>query len=97
MSQQLDFSRPLWQVHLIGSYDGGCALAGRVHHCLADGPALMDTLLALTDTETSAPLAATVAQALPAPPEPPAPQHNERNCWYSKALISSSTPTACAA
>ena len=70
MSQQLDFSRPLWQFHLIGSYDGGCALVARVHHCLADGPALMDTLLTLTDTEPGAPLATTLAQAQPARHEP---------------------------
>jgi diacylglycerol O-acyltransferase len=51
LSRQLDFSRPLWQFHLIEPYHGGCALMGRVHHCLADGPALMHVLLALTDKE----------------------------------------------
>jgi len=67
MSRQLDFSRPLWQFHLIESYRSGCALLGRVHHCLADGPALMQALLAMTDAESSAPLEATVAQAPPVP------------------------------
>ena len=56
MSQQLDFARPLWQFHLIGYYGSGCALVGRVHHCLADGPALLQVLLALTDGQPDLPL-----------------------------------------
>ena len=55
-SQQLDFDRPLWQFHSIGSYGSGCALVGRVHHCLADGPALLQVLLALTDGHSDLPL-----------------------------------------
>jgi diacylglycerol O-acyltransferase len=70
VSKQLDFSKPLWQFHLIGPYGAGCALVGRVHHCLADGPALMHVLLALTDTEPNAPLLVTPAQASQASPEP---------------------------
>jgi diacylglycerol O-acyltransferase len=59
MSKQLDLSKPLWQFHLIEPYGSGCALVGRVHHCLADGPALMHVLLTLTDAEpdASAPVA----------------------------------------
>jgi hypothetical protein len=63
-------SKPLWQFHLIGPYGTGCALVGRVHHCLADGPALMHVLLALTDAAPNAPPRVTPAQALPASPEP---------------------------
>jgi len=48
MSTQLDFSRPLWQFHLVEGYGEGCALVGRVHHCLADGPALLHVLAAMT-------------------------------------------------
>lgn len=70
MSRQLDISKPLWQFHLIASYGTGCALVGRVHHCLADGPALMHVLLALTDMEPNARPPATTAQASPACPEP---------------------------
>jgi diacylglycerol O-acyltransferase len=51
MSIQLDSTRPLWQFHLVEEYGEGWALVGRVHHCLADGPALMHVLLALTDSE----------------------------------------------
>jgi diacylglycerol O-acyltransferase len=70
VSRQLDFSRPLWQFHLIAPYGAGCALVGRVHHCLADGPALMHVLLSLTDAEPNAPLLVAPDQALPAYPEP---------------------------
>lgn len=49
MSTQLDLSMPPWQFHLVAPYGRGCALVGRVHHCLADGPALMQVLLGLAD------------------------------------------------
>jgi WS/DGAT/MGAT family acyltransferase len=55
MSTQLDSTRPLWQFHLVEEYGEGWALVGRVHHCLADGPALMHFLLALTDGEDGTP------------------------------------------
>jgi diacylglycerol O-acyltransferase len=55
MSTQLDSTRPLWQFHLVEEYGEGWALVGRVHHCLADGPALMHVLLALTDSEDGGP------------------------------------------
>jgi diacylglycerol O-acyltransferase len=55
MSTQLDSTRPLWQFHLVEEYGEGWALVGRVHHCLADGPALMHVLLALTDGEDGTP------------------------------------------
>src|SRR6185295_6004110 len=37
----LDPARPLWQFHLIEEYEGGSALIARVHHCIADGIALI--------------------------------------------------------
>lgn len=49
MSTPLDDSKPLWQVHLIENYGGGCAVLARIHHCIADGIALMRLLLTLTD------------------------------------------------
>ncbi|MCB9007329.1 MAG: wax ester/triacylglycerol synthase family O-acyltransferase [Ardenticatenaceae bacterium] len=49
MSTPLDFSKPLWQYHLIENYEGGCALMCRLHHCIADGMALVFVLLSLTD------------------------------------------------
>lgn len=49
MSTPLDFSKPLWQFQFIENYRGGCALVGRIHHCIADGIALVRVLLDMTD------------------------------------------------
>lgn len=49
MSAPLDFSKPLWQFHLVEGYRGGSALILRIHHCYADGIALIQVLLSLTD------------------------------------------------
>jgi WS/DGAT/MGAT family acyltransferase len=49
LSTPLDFSKPLWQLHVVEHADGG-ALVSRVHHCIADGLALVQVLLSLTDT-----------------------------------------------
>ena len=45
----LDASRPLWQFELIEDYEGGSALIARVHHCIADGIALISVMLSITD------------------------------------------------
>ncbi len=45
----LDRRHPLWQVHLIDGYDGGAVVYTRMHHALADGIALAQVLLSLTD------------------------------------------------
>lgn len=49
-SSPLDGSRPLWQFHLVERYNGGSALVARIHHSYADGIALVQVLLSLTDT-----------------------------------------------
>lgn len=53
-STALDHGRPLWQFHLVERYDGGSALIARIHHCYADGMALVQVLLSLTDTTPEA-------------------------------------------
>lgn len=45
----LDSSHPLWQFHLVDGYDGGTALIARIHHCIADGIALISVMLSITD------------------------------------------------
>ena len=45
----LDPRVPLWQLHLVDGVGAGCALVLRAHHVLADGLALVDVLLGLTD------------------------------------------------
>ncbi len=55
-STRLDKSKPLWQFHIVENYQGGTALVTRVHHCYADGMALVQVLLSLTDTTAAASL-----------------------------------------
>ncbi|BCT93957.1 hypothetical protein LYSHEL_29840 [Lysobacter helvus] len=49
-SSPLDPGKPLWQFHLVEKYEGGSALIARIHHSYADGIALVQVLLSLTDT-----------------------------------------------
>ena len=49
-STPLDQTKPLWQFHLVEKFGGGSALITRIHHCYADGIALVQVLLSLTDT-----------------------------------------------
>lgn len=47
--EPLDSKRPLWQFHLVENYKGGCALMVRIHHCIADGIALISVTQSLVD------------------------------------------------
>jgi diacylglycerol O-acyltransferase len=58
----LNPARPLWQYHFVDNYRGGSAMIARVHHCYADGIALVQVLLSMTDSAPDGP------PALPAPP-----------------------------
>ena len=49
-SSPLDHSKPLWQFHVVENYRGGSVLIARIHHCYADGLALVQVILSLTDT-----------------------------------------------
>lgn len=62
-AEPLDPSRPLWQLHLIEHYDGSSALIARVHHCIADGIALIAVLLSITDGGAVPPEAAMASKA----------------------------------
>jgi WS/DGAT/MGAT family acyltransferase len=52
-SSPLDHSKPLWQFHVVENYRGGSVLISRIHHCYADGLALVQVLLSLTDAAPS--------------------------------------------
>ncbi len=56
MSIPMDRTKPLWSCHLIENYNKGCALFFRLHHCIADGIALVYVLLSTTDTKDGKPL-----------------------------------------
>ncbi|HEV7914268.1 MAG TPA: wax ester/triacylglycerol synthase family O-acyltransferase [Albitalea sp.] len=45
----LDRGHPLWQFHLVENYEAGSALIARVHHCIADGIALISVMMSITD------------------------------------------------
>lgn len=78
-SQSLDHNKPLWQMHLVENYraapDAGVshALIVRIHHCIADGIALIGVLLSMTttsaDTELAPPKPGTAGVSEPTPLE----------------------------
>lgn len=69
MSTQLDFTRPLWQYTLVDNYGNGSAIIARLHHCIADGIALVQVLLSMTTTDPRI--------CVPDPPK--IKQHHRRN------------------
>ncbi len=58
-STPLNHAKPLWQFHLVENYvadpnaPSGSVLIARIHHCYADGMALVQVLLSLTDANPS--------------------------------------------
>ncbi len=78
MVTPLDKSRPLWQVHLIENYGNGSVVFFRIHHCIADGIALIHVLLSLADKEADTPALEkpSVKKTLPAPFNPFKPFRN---------------------
>jgi len=57
-STPLDPRRPRWQFHLVERYDGGSAWIMRVHHCYADGIAMIRVLLSMTEQDSGPALGA---------------------------------------
>jgi WS/DGAT/MGAT family acyltransferase len=47
--QPLDMRHPLWEYRLIENFDGGSALIVRIHHCIADGLALISVIQSMVD------------------------------------------------
>ncbi len=56
MGTPLDSTKPLWQLHVVDNFNGGSALICRLHHCIADGLALVQVLLTTADLEPDAAL-----------------------------------------
>jgi diacylglycerol O-acyltransferase len=54
-STPLDPARPRWQFHLVDNYRGGSAIVARIHHCYADGIALVRVMLSMTDATADGP------------------------------------------
>lgn len=47
--QPLDPHHPRWQFELVEDYEGGSAFIARIHHCIADGIALLSVMMSLVD------------------------------------------------
>ncbi|HEY5633301.1 MAG TPA: wax ester/triacylglycerol synthase family O-acyltransferase [Burkholderiaceae bacterium] len=74
--EALDPDHPLWRFDLVENYRGGRAVIVRIHHCIADGIALVRVMLSLGD---EAPAEAGGAPARDTPAEPgaaPAARHS---------------------
>src|SRR5215472_5008865 len=56
VSMPLDHRYPLWEFRLVTNYKGGSAVILRIHHCYADGIALIQVLLSMTDADRGAKL-----------------------------------------
>ncbi len=74
-TERLDPKRPLWQIHLIEDYTGpdgvrGSAMIVRIHHCIADGIALISVTMSLVDGGV-------------APPAPVAKSANSKSAAHS--------------
>lgn len=53
--QPLDPRYPLWDFRLVEHYQGGSVLVARIHHCIADGLALIAVIQSLVDGGTEPP------------------------------------------
>jgi diacylglycerol O-acyltransferase / wax synthase len=53
MSQQLDRSKPLWEMWVVEGLDGGdrFAIVSKIHHCMVDGMSSVDLLAVLLTVE----------------------------------------------
>jgi WS/DGAT/MGAT family acyltransferase len=56
-SRRFDPARPLWQMHFIENYGPGSAWVLRLHHCYADGIAMVRVMLSLTEQDAGPALA----------------------------------------
>lgn len=84
--QPLDMNHPLWQFHLVEHYQGGSALMARIHHCIADGIALIAVTQSLMDGGA-------------APPPPPLEARHHQGLegaedWLADTLIKPFTEVA---
>jgi diacylglycerol O-acyltransferase / wax synthase len=55
--ERFDPARPLWQLHFVERYGTGSAWVLRLHHCYADGIAMIRVLLSLTEQDAGPGLA----------------------------------------
>ena len=73
--KRLDPAKPLWQIHYVDNYGTGSALVVRIHHCIADGIALIGVMQSLTDDTPDAPVGR-APKAMPGDDAAPAGEQN---------------------
>ena len=56
LGRALPRDRPLWEIHVLTGYGDQTAVYSRLHHSMADGMALVQVVLSLTDERPDAPL-----------------------------------------
>jgi diacylglycerol O-acyltransferase / wax synthase len=67
-SQQLDRSKPLWELWLVEGLKGGrFAIVGKTHHCMVDGISGVDITTVLFDTEREPAETSPLERWIPAP------------------------------
>jgi WS/DGAT/MGAT family acyltransferase len=81
-SEELDRERPMWQFHFVERFQGGSAAVLRIHHCYADGIAMIRVFLSLTDTEAEP----AERWSGPAAPEKPSRADGDGD-WFSRLGI----------
>lgn len=80
-SQPLDPAHPLWQFQLVEDMgDGSSTLIARIHHCIADGIALIAVMLSITDGGRPPP------QRRSAAADEPAHEHHDAD-WLLDAFL----------
>jgi diacylglycerol O-acyltransferase len=86
MSQQLDRSKPLWEMWVVeGLAEEKWALLSKVHHCLVDGVAGTDLLTVMLDRERA-------AEPLPARPWKPQPPPGDVELLARAAIRTAVSP-----
>ena len=93
MQEPIDRSRPLWHFYVIDGYQGGSVVVSRFHHALADGIALAEVLLSLTDAEPDDDLLP--VETAPTPLPPTSRSHRPPACWRSPAGSPARSPPRC--
>ncbi len=77
----LDRRRPLWQFHFVENFTEGSAIIMRIHHCYADGTAMVRVFLTLTDLEANPAVAR--SKASPAASKS-APAGEDASAWLGR-------------
>jgi diacylglycerol O-acyltransferase / wax synthase len=76
-SEPLDPAHPLWHMELIEDFDGRSVLISRLHHCIADGIALISVMLSIVDGGAPPPKRAPKQQ----------PEHEGEHDWIIDLLL----------